>query len=123
MNFILFDDHLSDNLLPFTYTRPVASLRVGILTIKEKWQYLVGENSQLSYLTKNYLQECFPSVLTSDNIYINAALFPSIDLVNAIKKLETGQGLVFGDRMIAARSDNFNLDNHSSIEFSELHVP
>ncbi|NLH57242.1 MAG: hypothetical protein GX467_10395, partial [Rikenellaceae bacterium] len=37
---ILFDDSRWDHLLPLTFTRPVSELRIGILTIKEKWEYL-----------------------------------------------------------------------------------
>ena len=46
MNYILFDGDVRNALLPFTYTRPVADIRVGILTIREKWEkYLNGEMS------------------------------------------------------------------------------
>jgi hypothetical protein len=37
MAIILFDDNARNTLLPLTYTRPVADLRIGILTIAEKW--------------------------------------------------------------------------------------
>ncbi|RPJ72403.1 MAG: hypothetical protein EHM20_13800, partial [Alphaproteobacteria bacterium] len=32
-SFILFEDHHRDHLLPLAFTRPVAELRIGILTI------------------------------------------------------------------------------------------
>ena len=38
MNYILFDGSVRNQLLPFTFTRPVADIRVGILTIREKWE-------------------------------------------------------------------------------------
>ena len=42
-NIILFDDNeVRKQLMPFTYTRPTAMLRVGITTIGEKWQALLG---------------------------------------------------------------------------------
>ena len=40
MNYILFDGTVRNALLPFTFTRPVADIRVGILTIREKWERL-----------------------------------------------------------------------------------
>ena len=36
MNYILFDGDVRNALLPFTYTKPVADIRIGILTIREK---------------------------------------------------------------------------------------
>ncbi len=33
-----FDGTVRNALLPFTFTRPVADIRVGILTIREKWE-------------------------------------------------------------------------------------
>ena len=42
MKIILFDPHpVRENLLPLTYTRPVADMRLGITTIAEKWQALL----------------------------------------------------------------------------------
>jgi hypothetical protein len=118
MNIILFDDQFADNLLPFTYTRPVCELRVGILTIKEKWEnFLSSNDAHLSCLTKSYLQDKFYLVNSHDSFYINASLFPSDDLIAEIKKLEIGKGLIAEEKIIAVRSDNFNVSDHSSIEF------
>ena len=55
MNYILFDGDYRDNLLPFTYTRPVADIRIGILTIREKWNHYLG--AKTSTITQSYLQE------------------------------------------------------------------
>ena len=38
MNYVLFDGEAHRKLLPFTFTRPVAEIRIGILTIREKWE-------------------------------------------------------------------------------------
>ena len=54
MNYILFDDNNWDNLLPLTFTRPVAELRAGILTIKEKCDILL--QTQCSHYFKEYLR-------------------------------------------------------------------
>ena len=58
-NYILFDNGVRDQLLPLTYTRPVCELRIGILTIKEKWERHLG--SPISYITQDYLAEKFPN--------------------------------------------------------------
>jgi len=118
MNIILFDDQYADNLLPFTYTRPVCEMRVGILTLKEKWETLLSlEDNNISYLTRDYLREKFTCVNSHDSYFINGALFPNLELLNSIKKLEIGKGLMSDDKFIAVRSDNFNINNYSSVEF------
>jgi len=98
MNYILFDDR-KRHLLPFTFNRPVANIRVGILTIKEKWQKYL--NSELSVLTDNYLSQKYLVDIKKDNILINATILPDIKLVERIAVLEPGQALVAKDKIIA----------------------
>jgi len=52
MNYILFDGTVRNALLPFTFTRPVADIRVGILTIREKWEKYLGATT--TTLTEKY---------------------------------------------------------------------
>jgi UDP-N-acetylglucosamine diphosphorylase/glucosamine-1-phosphate N-acetyltransferase len=108
MNIILFDDpNIRPDLLPFTFTRPVGEIRVGILTIAEKWK-LFPEH-QVSFQTEKYLQGKFPAVSTGDNFFINGAAFPDPELVDAIKKLKNGEGLMQGDFLLAARTSEAQL--------------
>ena len=69
MNYILFDGEYRDNLLPLTYTKPVADLRVGILTIREKWEKHLGFTT--TTITEDYLSDKFPMVEMEENIMIN----------------------------------------------------
>ena len=86
MNVILFDQEQSwKNLLPLTYTRPVSEIRIGILTIKEKWDLEL--NTVSSYLTKSYLNHKFPVKEETNSLFINASLCPNTSLINEIKKL------------------------------------
>mgnify|MGYP001278912861 CR=1 FL=1 len=48
MNYILFDGPSRNDLLPLTFTRPVADLRIGILTIREKWEKMLTQTGKLS---------------------------------------------------------------------------
>ncbi|AYL96074.1 putative sugar nucleotidyl transferase [Mucilaginibacter celer] len=101
MAIILFDDNAHQTLLPLTYTRPVADLRIGIMTIAEKWaKYL---NSTYSFHTLDYLQAKFPVKIEADNIFINGAVCPDEGLLEAIDKLQTGQALKYNDQLIAVR--------------------
>ncbi|MDO1500996.1 GlmU family protein [Winogradskyella maritima] len=99
MNYILFDGPHRNNLLPFTYTRPVADIRVGILTIREKWE------SYLEYttttVTENYLSEKFPMVEMDDNIMINASYLPNREITAVVKSLTENQAVFIGEDVIA----------------------
>jgi len=101
MNYIFFDDKAWHNLLPLTYTRPTAEIRIGILTISDKWKkHLSGT---FSYLTQDYLSEKFPLRLEATNILINGSICPSQELLSAIETLPENTFLTQGDLLIAAK--------------------
>jgi UDP-N-acetylglucosamine diphosphorylase/glucosamine-1-phosphate N-acetyltransferase len=99
---ILFDDHSWDNLLPLTFTRPVSALRIGILTIAEKWEYDLGERS--TPLTREYLQGKYPCNEDENRLFVNSTVLPESGVAQAIRELEEEQALKKGDLLIAARS-------------------
>lgn len=102
MNYILFDDHSWKNLLPLTYTRPVAALRVGILSINQKWdKYL---KTTTSFSTKKYLSAKFRTIVSDEtqNILINGSLLPTKALVKEIEDLQLNQSLVHKGRLLAS---------------------
>ncbi len=103
MNYILFDcPQIWQDLLPLTYTRPIAALRVGITTIGEKWNYFL--NTGTSYLTQPYLQEKFPAVIGDDNIFLNSSILPNAGLIAEIGKMTKESVLLSGNTMVACRS-------------------
>ena len=99
MNYILFDSFERDKLLPFVYTRPVADIRVGILTIREKWEKLLDEKT--SPLTEDYLGKKYPLVKTDENILINGSVLPTPKLAEKVMRLKKGETLAKGDFVIA----------------------
>src|SRR6478736_2017382 len=108
MNLILFDDPgVRSNLLPLTFTRPVAEIRVGILTIAEKWNRYF--DSTASYATQNYLAKKFQKKITSDNLWINGAVCPDEKLVAAVKALKLGDAIYKNSSVIAVRTDDDEL--------------
>ncbi|MCQ2286468.1 MAG: GlmU family protein [Bacteroidales bacterium] len=101
MNIILFDDPNCLALQPFTFTRPVAEIRVGILTIREKWEKWT--NAKCSYLTRDYLSAKYPIEVEEENLLIAGSLLPDAELVNALLKLKMGEGLYQNENLLAAR--------------------
>lgn len=99
MGIILFDDQFRNNLLPLCYTRPVSEFRVGILTIADKWKRYL--NSEISYLTEDYLQEKYPLLISPENLLINAAICPDQDLLEAVVGIREGEAL-FADQLLIA---------------------
>ena len=105
MNYILFDGPNREALLPFTYTRPVADIRIGILTIREKWELFLGVTT--TTITEDYLTDKYPMVEMEDNVMINASCLPSYALVKQIKNLSKNQVIYDGDVIVAF----FSLEN------------
>lgn len=100
---ILFDDKRREHLLPLTFTRPVADIRIGILTIKEKWEQVM--ESSCGYLTVDYLSKKFTTGSAGSNILlINGGVIPSSELANQIKNLELNSALTHKGAVIAART-------------------
>ena len=91
MNYILFDSDVRQSLLPFTYTRPVADIRIGILTIREKWEKHLSLTT--TTITQEYLEEKYPMVEMEENILINASFCPTDSLVEKVKNLLVNQTL------------------------------
>lgn len=98
---ILFDDDNWSALLPLTYTRPICELRVGIMTIKEKWEKHLGIPA--SYITQDYLSEKYPIEIKEDNYIISSSVLPTIKLVKLINQLGMNEAILVGDELIAAR--------------------
>ncbi|GAB4312639.1 MAG: GlmU family protein [Bacteroidales bacterium] len=119
MNFILFDDQqIRNNLLPLTFMRPVAEIRIGILTIREKWEKLL--NVSTSTLTENYLGDKYPMVKGEINMLINGAVCPDEDLLKAINKLKSGQVLIGNDIILALCIEEAELSDSADIDLSGI---
>ncbi|MCK0132213.1 GlmU family protein [Flavobacteriaceae bacterium F08102] len=99
MNYILYDGTVRNSLLPLTYTRPVADIRVGILTIREKWEKYL--DCTITTLTEDYLEEKYPMVEMDYNVMINAAYLPTESLVKRVKELKEFQAIQYQDEIIA----------------------
>jgi UDP-N-acetylglucosamine diphosphorylase/glucosamine-1-phosphate N-acetyltransferase len=117
MNLILFDDPLIRlNLLPFTFTRPTSKIRVGILTIAEKWEKWLSVKAY--FKTEEYLQKKFLLHSTEQNLLVNGAVCPDQKLVDTVRTLTPGYFLVKGALLIATCKPQQAMNNTNTIEYS-----
>lgn len=119
MNYILFDGPVRNQLLPFTFTRPVADIRVGILTIREKWeQYL---KTTTTTVTEDYLSDKYPMVEMEENIMLNAAYLPNPELIDLVTSLKQNQAIFKDEDVIAffttEAQEDIDFDKFDAIEF------
>ncbi|AUC81002.1 GlmU family protein [Lacinutrix sp. Bg11-31] len=121
MNYILFDGPARNQLLPFTYTRPVADIRVGILTIREKWEMHLLVTT--TTVTEDYLSIKWPMVEMEANVMINASFCPTETLVDKIKSLKRNEAIFKGEEVIAffteEDQEDIDLSTFDAIEFDE----
>lgn len=105
MNFIL-SDHYEDwiRLNPLTLTKAISNLRIGITTIKEKWDHLLSAQTSVktcqSYLNWQNNLSLTPG---EQNIFINSSYIPNKQLVARILDLEDGESLYQKGSLIASK--------------------
>lgn len=119
MNIILFDGNYRMNLLPLVFTRPVAELRIGILTIKEKWEKLFPE-AEISYLTEDYLSKKYPMMHSDDAVFIAGNVCANRMLAEEIHRLKLGECLYYYGELIAFRGEKEDLTRLESLKSKEL---
>lgn len=97
MNKIIFTEEFCqpENMHPFTLTRQLQDIRVGIMTIREKWEHLLG---LVSYDKK---EDDYKDLERSVNIdeatgegvcfMIHGNVLPTPALVKAVRKLRDGE--------------------------------
>lgn len=122
MNYILFDGEVRNALLPFTFTRPVADIRVGILTIREKWEKYLGYTT--TTVTEEYLEAKYPMVEAEQNIMINSAFLPNEQLVELIQELQPNQAIGYQEDIVAffteEEQEEIDFDAYEILDFTGL---
>ncbi len=117
MAIILFDNAFRNSLFPFSYTKAVADLRFGILSIKQRAELLFGE--PVFVHTEKYLQPLYPSVPEGEHIWVDAAIVLTDELVNKIQSLTPGTCLQDSQGLIAGVAD-IDLQIFSSSDFLKV---
>ena len=114
MNVILFDSNRS-NFYPLSYTRPIAEFRIGILTIKEKWEYYY---KNVSVSTEDYLSDKYPIIKKKENLWIDSSILPSKELITELNSLRNGELLESNDKVIAFKNSSFDYKKLNKISTS-----
>lgn len=114
MNFILVDTPQRGKLLPFTHTRPIADIRCGIFTMRERWEHYL--KAKTGSICAPHLAPVFPSLWTKDSVLINGSVFGNLELGTAIRQLKAGQKLMQGNTFIAAHMGDSEPINYNQIE-------
>lgn len=118
MEFILKDFSEWSTLRPLTLTRSAADIRIGILTIREKWNHHLSKEVNIS--TENYLQPLYKINESNVKIIIRSSILPDKNLVNTIQSLELNSSLQKGDLVLAYHSDgNQEISSLKKIEYTE----
>lgn len=114
MRIQLVDTSSRDHLLPLTFTRPVAALRCGILTVAEKY---TRRGHEVGYSTQDYLNKKFPGI-EAPEVCIDGGVCPTDGFLQAVSALEEGQSLCKDDAVIAWKGAQ-PLDTGSSTCYNE----
>lgn len=105
MSIILFDDpKVRLQLLPITFTRPVGAVRMGLMTMAERWQHFL--HGEVYWQTEPYLRFMFPECETPEsesNLWIAGHVIATEPLANSVKALKPGEFLQYDGQVIARR--------------------
>ena len=98
MEFVLVDLPDMVHFYLFSLTRSLTEIRVGIFSIKERWDSLLNSESQV--FTSPYLQGLYEAPFLQNEdavIFINSTCLPDAAIKNAILNLKEGESLLDKD--------------------------
>ncbi|GGG42472.1 GlmU family protein [Epilithonimonas arachidiradicis] len=116
MQLVFSDAQYWEDFLPLTFTRPVAEMRMGILTFSERWKKLL-EIDDAFYITENYLQDKYKKPEPKQSLFIVPNFFPSDEVLKQIKELQPGEALVYDNEVLVA---NINMENFSLNQINKM---
>lgn len=113
-----------ENLYPFTLTRQIQDIRVGILTIREKWEKLLGLTSfdRMEDDYKDLDRSIRLETISENDTYflIHGNILPTPKLVKTLKKLKNGEFIsVNGNAGVIFRFCKKNVPDPNKIKVSK----
>ncbi len=120
MKIVLFDnrdDHA--DLLPLSFTRSICDFRVGITTIREKWQTFIP-GVEIHALPVDFLRARFgqPDDDSEEMLFISGTVVPNENIAARILVLKKGCAIVCDDRPLAFRGSFKDLEDRN---FDDIH--
>ena len=106
MRHIILYDSKEDfgNLLPITFTRPISGIRVGITTLREKWEALLPGEYKVE--TADFMSELYTCGYKDDDetLVVYSSVIPTREIAERVDALKPGEKLVdAGGKAIAYR--------------------
>lgn len=117
-HYVLFDtEETYLNLLPLSFTRPIAAFRVGIDTIADKWNAML--RAECTFRPVEYLRNKFEKLPAedADTIYISGNILPTPELAGRVSRLAKGECIADKDGIVAIRGilpEGFDVRNDNS---------
>lgn len=108
MHPVLFEDDARIHLRPFTFTRPVAEILLGMATNRLRWEKILEKTCSIA--AENHLQKKYPLQLTDDNLLINSAVLPYNGLAERLASLGKREALMKGRKILAVRLNNYDAE-------------
>ncbi|MBC6426031.1 MAG: GlmU family protein [Ekhidna sp.] len=108
-------------MLPLSYTRPVAEIRIGILKIHEKWAKALSSES-CSFHSQDYLAPLFKRPELK-SLFIKGNILPDSNIINMIRKLAHDEVFVFNEEVIAGffePDEAIEIDGRKVIEIAQV---
>lgn len=99
MKFNLSDNGLHLKFAPMSLTRPIACLRMGLFTNKQRYEMYLPE-AEIGFITEDYLSTKFKK--TDSSLVVNAYVIPNEDFIAALCNLEDNQSLSLNGNILAS---------------------
>lgn len=115
-----FESSKISDLYPLTLTRPEADLRVGILTISEKWKAYLSATT-VGYETRPYLASKFKPI-ENPTVNLLGGLLPTVELADEINSLPENSSLKKNELVLAYKG-NGEQTIHSECEVEIISRP
>ncbi len=92
------------HLLPLCFLKPISELRIGILTIREKWEKYFSQ--ELLTISADYLEAKFKKA-KGGGFWVQSNLLPTQELKEAILSLKPGECLIQKDIILAGHVEDY----------------
>lgn len=125
MNFILYDGIEWKNLFPITLTRPVSEIRLGLFTLKERWEKYIG-NKASGIITQSFLSKKYSLIddeyFFENILLINSSFLPNEELIQMVSSLKENEAVFFKEKIIAVKKNFFSCEKKENVlSFKKKH--